>query len=408
MNKYILVIFISLISISKSFSQENELTKKEIKETIQLISETLINTYVDLEKANKMSFDINKNSNKYKEIKDPKVFSKVLTKDLQRVSKDLHLKVNFEPKRIAQKKRVMPKEMLLKREKMMAMRMAEINYGFNEVKILTGNIGYLNLRMFADLKYAKETAAATMQFLEHTQAIIIDLRNNGGGVPNMVQFLASYFTEAKPVILSNFYERRTGEKTQLLTFKNIKGKINRPLYILTSKKTFSAAEAFAYSLKHLKKAIIVGEQTKGGANRTKRINLNNKFSISVPYIKATHPVTMSNWEGIGVLPTLKTSKRDAFLKAYLEAVTTTVRRNKKNILNKIGYSYLQEKKINNALIVFKKATKLYPKEANTWDSLAEAYLFKNDKENALKAYQKALLISPKSKALQEKVNQLIK
>ena len=146
-------------------------------------------------------------------------------------------------------------EMKIEREKMMAMKMAEINYGFSEVKILNGNIGYLNLRMFADTAYAKGAATAAMNFLFNTNAIIIDLRENGGGVPSMMQLLSSYFTDAKPVLLSNFYERETDSKTQLFTIETIDGKriTNKPLYILTSKNTFSAAEAFTYTLKHLNK-----------------------------------------------------------------------------------------------------------------------------------------------------------
>ena len=143
----------------------------------------------------------------------------------------------------------------------MAFQMAEINYGFKEVKILDGNIGYLNLNQFADIKYAEQTVAATMNFLSNTNAIIIDLRANGGGVPSMMQLLSSYFLAEKPVLLSDFYERKTNTKTQLYSFENVNGKrsTNKPLYILTSKHTFSAAEAFTYTLKYLDKAIVIGE-----------------------------------------------------------------------------------------------------------------------------------------------------
>lgn len=304
----------------------------------------------------------------------------------------------------------MPTEMKLKREKIMAMRMAEVNYGFTEVKVLNGNIGYLNLRMFADINYAKEAATAAMGFLSNTNAIIIDLRTNGGGVPSMMQLLASYFTGAKPVLLSNFYERKTNSKTQLYTFESIAGKrlTNTPLYILTSKKTFSAAEAFTYTLKHYNKAIVVGEVTKGGANRTKRLNLNTNFSISVPYIKAIHPVTKTNWEGKGVAPTIKTAKKDAFVIAYLDAINKTVKRNKSKILNRIGYTFLQEKSIDNAIKVFQENAKQFPNDANSWDSLGDAYFHKEDKRNSLKAYKKALELDPKSNSAKKRIQLLVK
>jgi len=272
------------------------------------------------------------------------------------------------------------------------MKMAEVNYGFTTVKVLNGNIGYLNLRIFADTIYAKDVATAAMNFLHNTNAIIIDLRENGGGVPSMIHLLSSYFTDAKPVLLSNFYEREKDFKTQLFTFETIDGKrmTNKPLYILTSENTFSAAEAFTYTLKHLDKAVVVGEVTRGGANRTRTINLNDDFSLSVPYIKAIHPVTNTNWEGKGVQPTIKTTEKDAFVKAYIDAINKTVTRNKKNVLNSIGYALLKENSINEAIIVFQENTKLFPEESNSWDSLGEAYFHKRDKTNALKSYQKGI------------------
>ena len=409
MKKYIITITLTLVSVINFTSQSQEIKNKEQKVVLKLISEKLLASYVDIDLAKEMSTAIKSNSKKYMSISDSKGFSKLLTKDLQKISKDLHLKVNFEPKRIAQKKRVMPTEMKLKREKMMAMRMGEVNYGFTEVKVLNGNIGYLNLRMFADIKYAKEAATAAMHFLSNTNALIIDLRTNEGGVPSMMQLLASYFTNEKPVLLSDFYERKTDTKTQLFTFEHIDGKrrVGKPLYILTSKKTFSAAEAFTYTLKHYNKAIVVGETTRGGANRTKRIILNANFSISVPYIKAINPITKTNWEGKGVVPTIKTTKKDAFVIAYIAAIHKTVKRNKSRTLNRIGYTFLQEKSIENAIKVFQENAKQFPNDANSWDSLGEAYFMNKDKVNSLKSYKKALELDPKSKSAKKRI-QLLK
>lgn len=406
----IITLVLVFASITNITAQNKEITKKEKTEIVQLISENLLEAYVDLDVAKEMTSALKSNikSNKYRSITNPDEFSKIVTQDLQKLSKDLHLKLNFEPKRIAQNKRVMPEEMKLKREKMMAMRMAEINYGFTEVKVLNGNIGYLNLRMFADIKYAEDAATAAMGFLSNTNAIIIDLRTNGGGVASMVQLLSSYFTDAKPVLLINSYERKTNKKTQLFTFENIEGKriTNKPLYILTSKNTFSAAEAFTYTLKHLDKAIVVGEVTKGGANRTKRFNLNNDFSISVPYSKGIHPVTKTNWEGVGVQPTIKTSEKDAFVISYIDAINKTVSQNKSNILNRAGYEFLQEKSIDEAIIVFQENTKLFPEDANSWDSLGEAYFHKRDKTNSLKAYKKALDLDPNLASAKKMIQKL--
>lgn len=400
-----------LLTLQNVVAQEkNSLQTKEKSEIITSIKTYLAQSYIDLEISQKMITELDKNlkSNKYENVTSPSGFSKIVTEDLQSISKDLHLIVRFEPKRIAQEKRIISEEMKLETEKKMAMQMADINYGFTEAKILDGNIGYLNLRLFADIKYAEETATATMNFLSNTNAIIIDLRSNGGGVPSMMQLLSSYFFDEKPVLLSDFYERETDTKTQLYSFANVAGKrsTNKPVYVLTSKHTFSAAEAFAYTLKHLDKAVVVGEITKGGANRTKRINLNDEFTLLVPYIQSIHPITKTNWEGKGVKPTIETNEKEAFVYAYIDAINKTIKKDKSNILNKIGYNFLKEKSVDDAIIVFQGNVKLFPNNANNWDSLGEAYFINSDKENALKSYQKALELDPNSEAAKAMIKKL--
>lgn len=407
-----ILFFIILLAFSlngEAQNKENTLTSETQKEIINSIKENLLENYVNLELSHKMIAELDKNikSRKYSQIVIPSVFSKTLTKDLQSISNDYHLKVRFDPKRIAQKKRVISEEKKQKMERRMVMRMAEINYGFKEIKILKGNIGYLNLQLFADTKYAKSTATSAMNFLSNTNAMIIDLRNNRGGVPSMMQLLSSYFLGENPVLLSDFYERKTNTKTQLYSLTNIDGeRYSKPVYVLTSKKTFSAAEAFAYTLKHLDKVTVVGEVTKGGANRTKRMNLNDEFTISIPYIKSIHPITKTNWEGKGVQPNIESTKKNAFVKAYIAAINKTVKRKKNILLNKIGYTFLQDKLIDEALIVFQKNTKLFSNDANAWDSLGEAYFIKRDKENALKSYKKALELDPNSVSAQKMIKKL--
>lgn len=400
-----------LVTLQNVVAQvKNSLQTKEKSEIITSIKTHLAESYIDLDLSKKMITEMDKNlkSNAYDKVTNPNEFSEKLTEDLQSVSKDLHLKVRFEPERIAQEKRIISEEKKLEAEKKMAIQMAEINYGFTEAKILDGNIGYLNLRTFADIKYAEETATATMNFLSNTSAIIIDLRTNGGGVPSMMQLLSSYFFDETPVLLSDFYERKTDTKTQLYSFAKVAGKrsTNKPIYILTSKQTFSAAEAFAYTLKHLDKAFVVGEITAGGANRTKRINLNDKFTISVPYIKSIHPITKTNWEGKGVQPNIETNEKEAFVYAYIDAINKTVKSNNNEFLNKIGYAFLKEKSVDNAIIVFQENAKLFPDNSNTWDSLGEAYFINGDKENALKSYQKALALDPNSESAKAMIQKL--
>ena len=69
------------------------------------------------------------------------------------------------------------------------------NFGFMGVEILAGNIGYIDLRSFAPIEPSIETATAALQFIANTDAVIIDVRQNGGGAPSMVQFLTSHFLD---------------------------------------------------------------------------------------------------------------------------------------------------------------------------------------------------------------------
>ncbi|SFC74773.1 S41 family peptidase [Flavobacterium phragmitis] len=411
-NYFKMMLLMLLLIVQNTMAQDSKrlLDTKDRKAIVSAVKAHIEKSYINLDLSKRMIIELDKNlkSNKYQKITSPIEFSEIVTEDLQSISKDLHLKIRFEPEHIAREKNVISQQAQLEMEKRMALQMAEINYGFKEVKILDGNIGYLSLNQFADIKYAEETVAAAMNFLSNTSAIIIDLRANGGGVPSMMQLLSSYFFDEKPVLLSDFYERETNEKTQLYSFENVNGKrsADKPLYILTSKRTFSASEAFTYTLKHLDRATVVGETTKGGANRTKRINIDNGFTISVPYLQPINPVTKTNWEAKGVQPNIETSEKDAFVYAYIDAVKKTMKKNTSNVLNKIGYAFMQDKQMDNALIVFRENVKLFPNDSNSWDSLGEAYFLNEDKENALKSYKKSFELDSGSESAKAMIQKL--
>lgn len=196
------------------------------------------------------------------------------------------------------------------------------NYGFKEVKILEGNIGYIDLRGFVPPKYAGETAVAAMNFVGNCKALIFDLRKNGGGSPEMIQLISSYLFSAEPVHLNNFYFRPANKNTQTWTLPYVTGK-RRPdmdVYVLTSKGTFSAAEEFTYNLKNLKRATIIGETTGGGANPGGNQIINDRFTVFVPTGRAINPITNTNWEGTGVQPDIAVPASDALLTAQQKAL----------------------------------------------------------------------------------------
>ncbi len=298
------------------------ISKKEKQAAVEAISKLLNKQYVFPEVAKKMGQHISDKSKQgaYKSIKNPREFSETLTADLQSVSQDKHIRVMFAPNEIKERKQaVSPADSIALKQQEVEMYRQQ-NFGFKEVKILEGNIGYLNLTSFEETEFAGETAAAAMNFLGNTEALIIDLRSNGGGSPTMIQLLTSYLYNAEPVHLNNFYWRPTGSTTQTWTLPYVPGKRRPdvPVYVLTSNRTFSAAEEFSYNLQQLKRATLIGETTGGGAHPGGVEIANEQFAIFVPSGKAINPISNKNWEGTGVQPHVQVKQADALATAHIK------------------------------------------------------------------------------------------
>jgi hypothetical protein len=177
------------------------------------------------------------------------------------------------------------------------------NFGFARLELLPGNLGYLDLRGFYRAEVAGATAAGAMAFLSDTDALIIDLRHNGGGSPSMVSLLATYLIAGEPVHLSDIVWRSEGRTESLWTLADVPGRrYLKPVYLLTSGSTFSAAEGFACVLQSLGRAHVIGETTAGGANAGRATRLGEHFSIVVPSGHAIDAVRKTSWEGVGVSP----------------------------------------------------------------------------------------------------------
>lgn len=195
------------------------------------------------------------------------------------------------------------------------------NYGFRELKLLPGNIGYLRFDAFLPTPVAGRAAVAAMGFLSGADAIIFDLRNNGGGSPTMIQLLSSYLFD-EPTHLNDIYFREGDRRNQFWTLPWIEGERRPqiPVYVLTSARTFSAAEEFTNNLKVLKRATIVGETTGGGANPGRTYDVGRRFETVVSTGRAINPTTGTNWEGTGVEPDVKVPAADALLTAQSAAL----------------------------------------------------------------------------------------
>jgi hypothetical protein len=285
------------------------------KRVIDGIIEKLNENYVFPETAKMMEAALRKSEKRgeYKQVANGEEFAKSLTTQLQDVSRDRHLRVGFNPLAtppMPEMKAPPPPSEEDRRA------MLRDNCGFVKVERLDGNVGYVKLNYFADPDICKDTVAAAMAFVANSDAVIFDMRENGGGRPQMVAFITSYLF-AERTHLNDFWNRKTGETQESWTSTDVPGKklTTQPVYVLTAKRTFSGAEEFSYNLKHLKRATIVGEFTGGGAHPVRGQRIDERFSIGVPEARPINAVTKTNWEGTGVEPDVKVAAGEALAEA---------------------------------------------------------------------------------------------
>lgn len=262
----------------------------------------------------------------YDALGQSRAFARLLTEQLQAVSHDRHLRVEFVPT-------VLPTgdpEPSAQDKQRMREQLDRINCGFQRAERLDGNIGYLKLDMFGDVSICGPKATAAFDSLGEIDSLIVDLRENGGGQPEMVAFVSSYLF-AKRTHLNDIYDRKQNKTTQHWTKPNVPGKKlpKQPVYVLTSQRTFSGAEEFAYNLKSLERATIVGETTGGGAHPTMGTRLDDHFMIGVPFARAINPITKTNWEGTGVEPDVKVPADQALATAKKLAAEQVEQQKKK-------------------------------------------------------------------------------
>lgn len=294
---------IKMLSLPGDKSAQIEpMSDKERKEVIESVCNLLEKNYVFPEKVAAMKRTIGKYAKgKGSAGENPSEFAQKLTAELQTVSHDLHLRVFFDPESVMQiRNRTNVSETTSKASQE---RKKKGNFGFKEVRILPGNIGYLNLTSFDDPKFAGDTAVTAMEFLCNVDAFILDLRNNGGGTFWMQQLLASYFFDSKPVHLNDYFWRSSGLR-QVWTLPYVPGKRmpNVDLYILIGKGTVSAPEGFAYAMQNLKRATLVGSVTPGAALAGGTQVVGDRFTMWISLGRSISPVTKTDWEETGVIP----------------------------------------------------------------------------------------------------------
>ncbi len=318
------LVTLSVVSIGFAQPEQPDLTVDAATRTqvIDTILKRLNESYVFPEVAKKMEQSIRDKVAKkeYEQITSAKQLATTLTDDLQAVSHDKHLRVRYSHEAIPE--RGPRREPTAEEREQRRRDLTWMNHGFGKVERLRGNIGYLEFFNFADEELGADTVAAAMNFINGTDALIVDMRNNGGGNPAMVALVCSYLFGPEPVHLNDLYWREGNRTDEFWTRKELAGKryLNKDVYVLTSKRTFSGAEEFTYNLKNLKRATIIGETTGGGAHPGGGFRLSEHFGMFIPTGRAISPITKTNWEGTGVTPDIAVPADQALLVARLMAL----------------------------------------------------------------------------------------
>ncbi|QEH38386.1 carboxy-terminal protease [Aquisphaera giovannonii] len=289
----------------------------------EAVARVIEDRYVFPDVARRMADAVRSRSAKgeYRGLDGPGLASR-LTRDLREACRDLHVRVEYSPETLPPQEKDAPLEPPPAAMEEIKRGLAPMNYGFKKLEILEGNVGYIRLDLFSPVAFAADRYAAAMAFVADTEALIIDLRNNGGSIdPQAIPFLCSYFFD-EPVHLNDIYWRPEDRTREFWTKREVTGRkyLKKPIYVLTSRHTFSGAEEFAYDLKNLKRATIVGEPTGGGANPGGSRRADDHLSVWVPVGRAISPITRTNWEGTGVAPDLPTPSTKALVVARREAL----------------------------------------------------------------------------------------
>jgi hypothetical protein len=295
--------------LSVKAEKNDSLTSLEIKTNIEQVLRVLDENYVYPLVANEMRDYVESqvSAGHYDQIKFLETLLPKLQLDIRKVSNDGHISLHL-GKGVADRK-----------DHSRALTEAHKDI---DTEIITGekSIAYLKFNVFSNKVIPKERITKAMTMLSSTDSLIIDLRDNEGGDPNLVAFLSSYFVNDNTPLWSVL--DRQGNAIIEVVSEQQKLKYQGVVCVLTSNKTYSAAEAFAYTLKHLGRVCIIGETTRGGAHLVQMERVNEKLDIRIPVARAFNPITKTNWEQVGVVPNINVESARAKIVAidYLQNI----------------------------------------------------------------------------------------
>lgn len=290
---------------------------------LQAIKKTIRAHYVIPEVGDKMiaALDEHDAHGGYEGAADGAAFASVVTMDLQAASRDGHIRLVFGPP--------LPAPGQEAHEQPLA-RLKAMNFGFGTIERLPGNVAHMVIDAFPEaVPEERDAVPGFMTQIADADALLLDLRHNHGGDPHTVQLVASYLFDSAPVHINDMYRRDTGATEQFWTLRDVKGTrfgSRKPVYVLTSHETFSGGEELAYDLQALKRGVIVGETTGGGAHPAGPFDLDDWYHLIVPTGRPINPITKTDWEGVGVVPDVAVSADAALDEAHRRALADIAKR----------------------------------------------------------------------------------
>jgi hypothetical protein len=297
--------------------QHENLNAAERQRVIDAAVANLKQHYIDPDVAQKMADALLAHEKRGDDdaMTNGEIFAKQLTSQMRDVSHDMHLELVYSQDPLPRQPTGQTPQGLARYRQALE----QENCTFEKVEILPHNIGYLKLNSFPDPSVCRTTATAAMASLNHADAIIFDLRDNRGGMPEMVALMASYLFDHSEYL----YNPRENTTQKSWTLSPVPGNslADKPVYVLTSARTFSGAEQFCYDLKMLKRATLVGETTGGAAHSGVWHRIDDHFGMGIPETKPINPFSEADWAETGVEPDMKVTAADALQTAEKLAET---------------------------------------------------------------------------------------
>lgn len=315
----------ALLSFPAFAAPDTPLTASDRAAIVQTLAAKINANYIEPAVAERVSSAIARKNAEggYASAASAQAFSDALATDLRAFSGDLHFGARFDERFREPGDAAGPPSR------------AEIDeardeterggFGIQKLERLPGNIGYIELRGFGYTEFVGPAYTAALSLMAGTDALILDLRRNGGGSPVSVAYLMSHFFPPGDMRhLIDIYNRPTDTTRQIWTVPTVAQRYDKPVYVLISARTFSGGEDCAYDFRVQKRGTLVGETTGGGSNPVSRYSAGHGIVVVIPTARTTNVVTRTNWEHVGVKPDIAVPAARALQTAHVAILRTLV------------------------------------------------------------------------------------